>query len=349
MEIDTVSIARLSSPAPTDFSCVDTAINGAWNRNRVMALADFHPPSHVPDVFATYFRFTSELADYAETNPLVAPHKRPSVKGYRGQAFAPFLPVDCDDADHPHRAQTDAMRIVRTLQARHDVPPAAIRIYFSGGKGFSLEIPGALFGGFPPAADLSARFKRLVVDLFGDCSTLDPSIYETVRLWRWPNSRHGTSRLFKIRLSLRELETLSMDAIRVLAASPRPSLPDPPDDDWDAAPSLVDAWSPPPPRSPRPCTSRRRKDRDRSHPRSRKRSSPWPAVTGMTDSGTPWRWGWPAGWPWPAFPKPRRLRSSTHSAPAMISARTGCTAYARPTSGDERGCQSLARVACERC
>jgi hypothetical protein len=135
------------------------------------------------------------------------------------------------------------MRVVRTLQARHDVPPAAIRIYFSGGKGFSLEIPGALFGGFAPAADLSPRFNRLVVDLFGDCSTLDPSIYETIRLWRWPNSRHGTSRLFKIRLSARELETLGMDAIRALAVSPRPFSPDPPDDDWGAAPSLVDAWS----------------------------------------------------------------------------------------------------------
>jgi hypothetical protein len=274
MEIDTVSIPHLSSPAPTDFSCVDTAINGAWNRNRVMALADFHPPSHVPDVFATYFRFTSELADYAETNPLVAPHKRPSVKGYRGQAFAPFLPVDCDDADHPHRAQTDAMRIVRTLQARHDVPPAAIRIYFSGGKGFSLEIPGALFGGFAPAADLSPRFNRLVVDLFGDCLTLDPSIYETVRLWRWPNSRHSKSRLFKIRLSARELETLAWTLFAPLLFR-RDRFPLTPQTTTGMP---LPAWLMPgltrSPRSPRPCTSRRRKERDRSHPRSSKPSSP---------------------------------------------------------------------------
>ena len=239
-----MSAAALAGTPPLDaFTYVDTAINGAWNRNRVMALADFHPPPDARDVFATYCRFTPELADYAATNPLVAPHKRPSVNGYRGQAFAAFLPVDCDDAADPDRARADAIRIVRTLEAR---PRRAA----SGGPCLLLRLQGVLagdsrrlFGGFAPAADLPARFKRLVLDLFRDCSTLDPSIYETVRLWRWPNSRHGKSGLFKVRLSLGELERLSIDAIRALAASPRLFPDDPPDDDWFPRAGLVDAWT----------------------------------------------------------------------------------------------------------
>ena len=226
----------------TDFSYVDTAIYGVRNRNRVMLLDQFRPSPNASDVFVTYFRFTRELADHAATNPLVAPDKRPSVKGYRGPAFASIFPVDFDDADNPGLPRTETIRAVRKLQAQHEVPPTAVRISFSGRKGFSLEIPSAPFGGFTPSADLAIRFKRLAATLFPECRTLDTSIYEMLRLWRCPNSRHGTSGLFKTRLTLGELETLDMDAIRTLAVSPRPFPPDPPDDDWDAAPGLVDAW-----------------------------------------------------------------------------------------------------------
>jgi hypothetical protein len=225
------------------FTHVDTAVNGAHHRNRVMPLADFRPPREARDVFATYFRFTPELAEYTATNPHVPPEKRPSVKWYRGPVFASFLPADFDRADDPDLARADAIRIVRTLEARHDVPPAATRSYFSGNKGFSLEIPGALFGGFAPATDVPERFKRLAPILFAECRTLDTSIYESVRLWRCPNFRHGISGLCKIRLTLGELECLSLDGIRALAASPRSFPADVPDDDWFPRVGLADAWA----------------------------------------------------------------------------------------------------------
>lgn len=229
-------------PGASDFRYVDTAVGGAHNRNHVMALADFHPPPTAEDVFATYFRFTHDLVDYAARNPTVAPDKRPSVARYAGPASASFYPTDFDAAGDPDRARTDTVRLVRVLAAEHGVPPAAMRILFSGNKGWSVELPGSLFGGFAPATDLAVRFKRLARALVPACPTLDLSIYEALRLWRWPNSRHGRSGLYKIRLTRHELEHVGLDEIRALASRPRLLPDDAPDDDWLPRPALVAAW-----------------------------------------------------------------------------------------------------------
>ncbi len=237
-----MSAATTSVPPITDFVYVDTAIGGPANRNRVMRLEDFSPPRNASDVFTTYFRYTNEFADYAANNPIVAPEVRPSVKGFRGQAFALFLPADFDCAEDLNRAREDAIRVVATLEARYDVPASAVRIAFSGSKGFSLEIPGGLFAGFAPAVDLPRRFKRLAGELFADCPTRDSSIYESVRLWRVVNSRHGKSGLYKVRLTLGELTGLSLEEIRRLAETPRP-YQDAPDDDWFPRAGLVELWA----------------------------------------------------------------------------------------------------------
>jgi hypothetical protein len=236
------SVATVITPPITDFVYVDTAINGVFNRNHVMRLDAFSPPAPATDVFITYFHYTRELLEYANHNPLVPPTKRPSVKGFRGVAFASFFPVDFDCADDLARARHDAISAVRRLEARYDVPPEGIRIAFSGHKGFSLEIPGTLFGSFTPAADLPHRFKHLVRALFPEMSTLDTGIYEAVRLWRVIGTRHGRSGLYKIPLTLGELERLTIDEIRDLAASPRP-WHDIPDDEWLSRPDLIALWT----------------------------------------------------------------------------------------------------------
>ena len=120
-----VSAISASAPPITDFVYVDTAIGGPANRNRVMRLEDFSPPPNASDVYITYFRYTSEFADYAVNNPIVAPEDLPSVKGFRGQAFAPFLPGDFDCAEDLNRAREDAIRAV--ADARGAIRRAAVR------------------------------------------------------------------------------------------------------------------------------------------------------------------------------------------------------------------------------
>ena len=127
------------------------------------------------------------------------------------------------------------------LEARYDVPPSAVRLAFSGSKGFSIEIPGGLFAGFAPADDVPRRFKCVAGELFADCPTLDTKIYESVRLWRVVNHRHGKSGLYKVRLTLGELKDLSLEEIRRLAETPRLNQ-DATDDDWCPRAGLVELW-----------------------------------------------------------------------------------------------------------
>jgi hypothetical protein len=76
--------------------------------------------------------------------------------------------------------------------------------------------------------------------------SIDASIYDKVRAFRAPNSRHPKTELHKRRLSLDELMNLSLDGIRSLAESPEPfTLPAPAAAceqaaaDWEAAMTAI--------------------------------------------------------------------------------------------------------------
>src|SRR3712207_8004630 len=55
----------------------------------------------------------------------------------------------------------------------------ALRLYFSGAKGFKVEVPGSLFGGLEPGEDVARRLKWMAGELAKGLHTADLSIYET--------------------------------------------------------------------------------------------------------------------------------------------------------------------------
>jgi len=231
--------APAEPPPPAAFVYVDTAVDGANHRNHVMRLDAFAPPPGAVDCFRTYLRYTDDLLAYLATTRNA--RGDPSVKGYPGPALAPCVPLDFDAAHDLDAALADARAFVRRFCARFDVPPPAIRAWFSGHKGFSLELPATLFGTFAPAPDVAARLKALVGVLAEGLPTLDGAIYERVRLWRVENTLHGSSGLYKIPLTTHELLTLGLDEIRERAAAPR-TMERVPDDEWEAVPDLVALW-----------------------------------------------------------------------------------------------------------
>ncbi len=212
-----------SAESPTGrvgFTWVDTAINGVRNRNHVVRLEDFRPLVTAFDCYISWMRFTEDLSFYVQTH--ISPTTgRPSVSGYPGSSWAEFLPFDFDYEADPSLAVRDAARFVRFLEGQHQVPASLLRICWSGNKGISLELPAALFGGFEPSPLLATSLKELARSLLTDYPTGDLSIYEKLRLWRVPNTRHGKSGLFKVPLTLTELFNEDLKAIRELARAPR--------------------------------------------------------------------------------------------------------------------------------
>ncbi len=219
----------------------DTAIGGPERRNRPMRAEEFRPASDTTDAYATYLRYTDDVVTYVATNR--NRKGEPSITGYAGPALAPFLPTDFDSAKNLDLALTDARIFVRRFCERFDVPPAALRCFFSGAKGFSIEIPGSLFAGLgpAPAPTLAVRLKALALVLAEGLTTLDSTIYDPVRLWRVPNTVNGKSGFHKIPLTVHELLTLDTEEIRQLAVAAR-DIEHVPDDEWEAQADLVALW-----------------------------------------------------------------------------------------------------------
>jgi hypothetical protein len=137
---------------PAGFDFVDVAIGGVWRRNDVRKLNDLAAlvtsrNGTAVDCFATFLRFSDELPKYAAKNPSRTTGKPPSVSGFTGPALATFVPFDFDCEGDLAKALADARTFVRRLDAEYGVSGRAIRLYFSGYKGSSMELPAVLFGG----------------------------------------------------------------------------------------------------------------------------------------------------------------------------------------------------------
>jgi hypothetical protein len=179
------------------------------------------------ECYASIFRFSADVLAW------LAEHRvngRPSIAGYDGRLWAPFLPLDLDA--HPPGADLgDALGLARSvydlLVRRWLAPPEAVHAYFSGAKGFHLLVDTRVFGRVAPAADLHRVFTHLrlaVLRELPDRARLlfDLAIGDAVRLLRLPNTRHAASGLFKVPLTPDELLHLGGREIAALARAPRP-------------------------------------------------------------------------------------------------------------------------------
>jgi len=173
--------------------------------------------------YATYFFFSDEVLTYMSAQGDNAP---PSVAGYDGKVWAPFLPIDLDHAEVTPALEA-AKRLSSILLGRWAIAPHALQIYFSGAKGFHFLLDTRLCGKIAPSKNLPTIFDSMRRHLAQELpeplrETVDLSIKDRVRLLRLPNTIHEKSKLYKIILSPTELENLNPEQIRELARQGRP-------------------------------------------------------------------------------------------------------------------------------
>jgi len=177
------------------------------------------------ECYASIFLFSDDVLLY------LAEHRvegRPSIAGYDGKVWSPFLPLDIDG--HPPAGLADALDLgrhtYRLLTEKWELPAAALHIYFSGAKGVHLLIDVRTFGRVTPSKDLPRVYSRLRLDILRQLPDtalplLDLSIGDKVRLLRLPNTRHRGSGGYKIALTPEELLHTPAAEIRALARAPR--------------------------------------------------------------------------------------------------------------------------------
>jgi len=145
-----------------------------------------------------------------------------SVAGYAGPCWGQYIwwDVDCPDLDNALQA---TRRIVSVLLDRYRTGEHGLVAFFSGAKGFHLGLATALWQPAP------GREFHLVARQFAEAVAaqagvqIDATIYDRVRAFRAPNSKHPKSGLYKVLLTPDEVLYCVLEAILVKARQPQPA------------------------------------------------------------------------------------------------------------------------------
>lgn len=198
----------------------ELAINSPANRHI------FQPVSYATSLFGqsgiyrSYFRHSVKLTQYAEAQKVLT--GKPDIRGYQGSVAADSIIIDLDSKQDVELARQAAIRLLTRLHNDYTIDLNASSICFSGRKGFHVEIPATLFGGFTPAAELPGLHKLIVEHLTeGFGNLIDTSIYRHTGLIRLENTKHQDTGLFSIPILFNELTECTMDQIRDMAVRPR--------------------------------------------------------------------------------------------------------------------------------
>src|SRR5262249_53780853 len=157
------------SASRDDFIFVDTSVGGVDHRNVIKRVGDLRP-NGVAGVYTSWQRGPGYLKTWVETHR--NEKGQPTVAGYDGPTWTPRWVGDLDYEDDPGVALQDLRKVIRYLDAL-DVPQDAPAFYFSGSKGFHVELPEALFGGFTPSAVLHRQLGRFAALLLKDVHSYD--------------------------------------------------------------------------------------------------------------------------------------------------------------------------------
>lgn len=128
------------------------------------------------------------------------------------------LIFDFDNEKDVESARQDTITAVSRLK-NMGVQPDDIDLYFSGLKGFTVIVKLDRF--IKPD-----EHAHVALEVVGKgLATIDASVYNPSRVLRVPNTKHPTSKLYKVKLSHYQLSNFNVDKIKALANSPKTFTP----------------------------------------------------------------------------------------------------------------------------
>jgi len=156
------------------------------------------------DWYVSLYKYTDEHLQTLEETGTLAGIKNTTTN---------TLYFDFDSKADLAIAQKDAIEVANRLITR-GLDEDNIGCYFTGGKGFSVEVE--INDYITPD-----KFKAITADIAGDLGTFDTVVNDPNRIVRLANTKHQNSGLYKIPLTPEELVSLKIDEIKLLAKNPR--------------------------------------------------------------------------------------------------------------------------------
>ncbi|MCC7349409.1 MAG: hypothetical protein IT446_02470 [Phycisphaerales bacterium] len=173
-----------------------------------------------------------------------------STKGFTGVCWTPWLWWDIDNTGNVEQARIDAAKLANGLVEKYALDEDDLLIFFSGSKGFHVGLPTSIIANAAPSAIFS-RIAKTFCQQWASATgiTIDSGVYDQVRVFRAPNSRHPKTGLHKRQVTLATLMELNASTIAKLAENPEVfEIPGTtastksdwnPSADWNAAADLV--------------------------------------------------------------------------------------------------------------
>lgn len=167
--------------------------------------------------FKSLYYYPEDVLDYFKLN-------NHSIKGYKGKVYTTEITFDIDSKDL-EVSRDNTMRLLQYLEQQGLYDDRSGKLAFSGSKGFHVHINTehtfypkelkefCLYITKQIKFNMSAGFK------------IDPTIYNTNRIFRVPNTPHEKTGLFKVEMLSNDLITFSMDQIIEAAKVPQETYP----------------------------------------------------------------------------------------------------------------------------
>jgi len=193
------------------YSHKEYAKNSPYNRGIFGTKTDEERLIGQKDCYKSVFDHSVNFLRHFETN-------NDSTAGYNGKVRFSFLAIDFDSTDL-NESLNWTRELIRKLQEEYEVDTKQLRYYFSGHKGFHVEIPSWIIDAeHQPSSQYPQIFKAIVQEL---TEHADLSLYQTLRLYRINNTINSKTGLYKVELSLDEITNLSIEKIKEFATNYR--------------------------------------------------------------------------------------------------------------------------------
>jgi hypothetical protein len=170
----------------------------------------------------THIRHLPTIRQFAEDRNLsplrgVYVYERPDVDAPKTGDYH----IDLDNSKNLEAARLEMCRLLDDFERGYGLDLYALRIGFSGSKGFNLIIPRRIFLKEEVIIDPVNVYKRFGEFLHLSYPSLDLGIYSKRRLWKMENSRHPKTGLYRIALKPSEIREMNIEQIKELAGKPR--------------------------------------------------------------------------------------------------------------------------------
>ena len=160
--------------------------------------------SHHKDWYRSLYKYTEAQKKIIEETGTVSGIK---------DTLTDLLFFDFDSKNDIEKAREDALTAANRL-IEAGFPEESIGCYFTGSKGFSLEVQ---------LNELLTveQFKAVTNNIAGDLASFDHVVSDPNRIVRIAGTKHNKSGLYKIPLTPEELTDTTLDDIKLLAKYPR--------------------------------------------------------------------------------------------------------------------------------